>query len=139
MTIDTSQGIEAVELKQVPNEISLGKPGYYLVYSNANGEIQVISPGNNVSTPPVTGNGTKVGFLGGTPVPRQTTYTQTYATAASVVNPASLTDFTGIDNTDTSPDYAQVADLNTLRADVIALVQVVNKLIDNLQAYSLAG
>jgi hypothetical protein len=77
----------------------------------------------------------KVGVFGAAPVVRTAAYTQTYATASGTVNPSSTSAFTGIDNTQVGTVYAQVADLNTLRTDLLAALQNVNQIIDDLQSY----
>jgi hypothetical protein len=80
----------------------------------------------------------KLAFFGVTAVTRAGAYTQTYATAARTVNPSSTSAFSGIDNAQGGSVYAQLADLNTLRTDLLAAIQNVNALIDDLQAYGLA-
>lgn len=62
------------------------------------------------------------------------TYTQTYSTASRTVNPTATAAFTGIDNLQIGTPYAQLTDLNTLRTDMLAAVQNINALIDDLQA-----
>jgi hypothetical protein len=59
------------------------------------------------------------------------TYTQTYSTAARTV-PAEVAAITGGE----SPTEAEH---NALVADVLALKKLINALIDDLQAYGLAG
>ena len=81
----------------------------------------------------------QIGFLGATPVSLQSTYVQTYSTATLTVNPASTSAFTGIDNAQVGSVYAQVADLNTLRGDLLMAMQLINQLIDDGQAYGLAA
>lgn len=93
-------------------------------------------------------SGPLIGFLGTAPVARPTAYTQTYSTAARTVA-AYTTDaenvaYTGIDNAQAGTVYAQLTDLNflrvayeNLRASHDGLLQVVNSIIDDNQAYGL--
>lgn len=89
-----------------------------------------------------------IGFLGTAPVARPAAYTQTYSTAARTVaaytTDAESAAYTGIDNLQVGSVYAQLADLNSLRvayenlrASYDGLIQVVNSIIDDNQAYGL--
>jgi hypothetical protein len=87
----------------------------------------------------------RVGFFGVTPVVRQSAYTQTYATASKTHPAVTSVAVATTAATNSSPyGYAQAqADaipvaINANRADILALKQVVNALIDDLQAYGLA-
>lgn len=82
--------------------------------------------------------------------PQQSAYTQTYSTAARTVS-AYTTDaessaYTGIDNAQGGSVYAQLIDLNSLRTayenlrtSYDGLIKVVNALIDDHQAFGIAG
>lgn len=89
-----------------------------------------------------------IGFLGATPVAKPAAYTQTYATAARTIaaytTDAESAAYTGIDNLQAGTVYAQLTDLNALRtayenlrASYDGLLQVVNSIIDDNQAYGL--
>lgn len=89
-----------------------------------------------------------IGFLGATPVARPAAYTQTYSTAARTVaaytTDAESAAYTGIDNVQAGTVYAQLTDVNALRtayenlrASYDGLIQVVNSIIDDVQAYGL--
>lgn len=105
----------------------------------------------------IWGASDKGGFFGATPVVMQSTYTQTYSTAATTVPAATthtITDSTGgtpstsalvaISGTYTQSEVRNnfatlAAEDALLAADILALKKVVNKIIDDLQAYGLAG
>jgi len=74
-------------------------------------------------------SGEKVGFFAALPVEQAAAYTQTYSTAARTV-PETPVAIIGA---------PAEADHNALRDQVEALTKVVNALIDDLQAYGLAG
>jgi hypothetical protein len=83
----------------------------------------------------------KIGFFAVAPVLQQGAYTQTFSTAARTVNA-----YTGIATGVGATPYAQLTDLNllrvayeNLRASHDNLMQVVNALIDDHQAYGLAA
>jgi len=89
-----------------------------------------------------------IGFLGAAPVARPAAYTQTYSTAARTIaaytTDAESVAYTGIDNLQVGTVYAQLADLNflraayeNLRASYDGLIRVVNSIIDDNQAYGL--
>ncbi len=93
-------------------------------------------------------DGAAIGFFATTPASRPTGYTQTYSTAsrthAAYTADAEGTAYTGIDNTQVGTVYAAVADLNALRVAYENLriayestSQVLNQLLDDLQAYGL--
>jgi hypothetical protein len=86
-----------------------------------------------------SGSAPMIGFLGAAAVARPAAYTQTYSTATRTINPTSTGAFTGIDNAQAGAVYAKVADLNTLRTDLLSAIQAVNQIIDDLQAYGLAA
>ncbi len=66
------------------------------------------------------------------------TFTQTYSTATATVTTPSTVAYTGIDNLQVGTVYATVADLNTLRAELVTAYQLINKLIDAFQASGLS-
>ena len=78
-----------------------------------------------------------IGFLGASAIVRPAAYTQTYATVTRTINPSSTAAFSGINNSQLGNVYAQVADLNTLRLDVLAAFQAINQILDDLQSYGL--
>lgn len=99
-------------------------------------------------------DGTTVGFYGVTPVTRPTAYTQTYSSTTRTHNNQSqstLTDGTlgtatttinavsgtGDDTTINDNGATLVAEMNNVRADVSNLKQLVNQVIDDLQANGL--
>jgi hypothetical protein len=92
----------------------------------------------------------KIGFFAVAPVLQQGAYTQTFSTAARTVNAyttnAQSGAYTGIATGVGATPYAQLTDLNllrvayeNLRASHDNLMQVVNALIDDHQAYGLAA
>lgn len=100
-------------------------------------------------------NGAGVGFFNVTPVARAAAYTQTYSTASRTLPNPTSSDLTGISSSTTgsvlaepSAAYTQAEmqqnfrrlqdQYNALRADHVALMQVVTSLIDDSQAYGLA-
>ena len=99
-------------------------------------------------------NGSNIGFFATAPVAQAGAYTQTYATASAThANPtaAVLTDSTGgtanqtlvaisgtSDDAEINNNFADLADeVNKLIADVANAKQVLNQVIDDLQAYGL--
>lgn len=95
-------------------------------------------------------SGAKIGFLGATPVVRASAYTQTFATAARTLS-AYTTDaesgaYTGLADGVGGTPYAALADLNSLRvayenlrAHADEIGQVLNSVIDDLQAVGLVA
>ncbi len=90
----------------------------------------------------------KLGFFGVAAAARPAAYTQTYSTASRTVNAYTTDDesgaYTGIDNTQAGTVYAQLTDLNalrtayeTLRASYDNALQVLNSVVDDLQALGL--
>jgi hypothetical protein len=109
-----------------------------------------IATGTTSGTKIGTSTSQKLGFYNAAPVARQTTYTQTFSTAASTMSAyttnAQNSAYTGIDNAQAGTVYAKLTDLNllrvayeNLRAMADNVQQVVNKLIDDNQAYGFAG
>lgn len=105
-----------------------------------------------------TGTGTKIGtstsqklgFYNATPIVRPSGYTQLYSTADKSLAAYTADDesaaYTGIDNTQVGTVYAQVADLNALRAAYENLrafvedaVQMLNAVVDDAQSLGLVG
>ena len=92
-------------------------------------------------------SGGKVGFFGTAPIVQRTAYTQTYSTADKTHANMTSADVATTAVTQTTPyGYATAAQgdavavaINAIRADVIDLKQVVNSVIDDLQAYGLVG
>jgi len=92
------------------------------------------------------GTGATLGFFDVTPVGQRSAYTQTYSTAdkthanmTSAAMPAGGTGATaGAWDTAANRDQA-IAEFAALRNDVIDVKQVVNALIDDLQALGLVG
>lgn len=90
-------------------------------------------------------DGTTAGFYGVTPTTRPTAYTQTYATADKTHANATQTAVATTGATAVTPNgyttAAQANDivtqLNNARADILDLKQLVNSLIDDLQALGL--
>jgi len=90
------------------------------------------------------GTATTLSFFGVTPAARASAYTQTYATAdkthanmTSAAMPAGGTG-TAAGGWDTAANRDQaIAEFAALRNDVLDVKQVVNALIDDLQAYGL--
>jgi len=93
-------------------------------------------------------SGAKVGFFGTSPVVRTNAYTLTYATGARTLNSYTSdgegSAYTGIDNTQVGTPYAQVSDLNllraayeTLRTSYDNLIQVCQQMVADLQSYGL--
>lgn len=93
-------------------------------------------------------DGGNVGFYNITPVARPSAITQTYNTADRTLGAYTADDessaYTGIDNAQAGTVYAQVADLNalrtayeTLRAFVEDGIQLLNSVVDDLQANGL--
>jgi hypothetical protein len=90
--------------------------------------------------------GNKLGFFNVTPVVKPTAYTQTYATAAKTVPNATASNppAGGTGATEGAYDTAahrdeMITSLTNNIADVLALKQVVNALIDDLQALGIVG
>jgi hypothetical protein len=94
-------------------------------------------------------NATGLGFFGVTPVARPAAYTQTYATASRTIPALDVNDepdaYTGIDNAQVGSVYAQASELEALRQAYQSLalhhaliVEVLNSVIDDLQALGLA-
>lgn len=94
--------------------------------------------------------GLKLAFYGGAPVAKAAAYTQTFATTSRTMNAYTADDesaaYTGVDNTQVGSVYATVADLNALRVAVENLrashenrQQVINSVVDDLQALNLVG
>jgi hypothetical protein len=89
--------------------------------------------------------GDKIGFLGATPVVRPGAYTQTYSTASRTVPAATSAAVATTAATLSAYGYTQAqADaipvaINAVEADLSALKQVVNALIDDHQALGLAS
>jgi hypothetical protein len=87
-------------------------------------------------------NGTTVGFYNVTPVTRPTAYTQTYATAtrthaaatADAVSETAATTSTPWGYTTQAQADSLPVEVNDLRDDLLNLKQVVNSIIDDLQA-----
>jgi hypothetical protein len=109
-----------------------------------------ISLGTTVGTQIGTASSQKLGFWGATPVTRGGHYTQTYTTSTHTLSAytpiVESTPFSGISSSLGGSPYAQVSDLNNLRAAYENLrqfaenvAQVLNALIDDLQAAGLAG
>ena len=133
----------------------------YNTYTNdSNYERTALGWSGNVFTiaPAAAGTGTLRGmvlgssdgslaFFGGTPVTKPTAYTQTYATAdkTHAARLAGAVDATGATNV--APwGYASeaqandiITQLNNLRNDQLDTAQIVNSLIDDLQALALVG
>lgn len=93
-----------------------------------------------------TGTASSIGFLGAAAAARPTAYTQTYATASRTVpnatasNPPAGGTGTAAGGYDTAANRnAMITSLTNCIADVAALKQVVNSVIDDLQAYGLLG
>jgi hypothetical protein len=91
-----------------------------------------------------------LGFWGATPVGRPSPYTQVYTvstkTLAAYTPIVESTAFIGVNNAQTGTTYAQVGDLNNLRAAYENLrqltenvAQVLNALVDDLRSTGLAG
>jgi len=80
---------------------------------------------------------TTLGFFGVAGTTRTAAYTQTYATATRTINPSSTSAFTGLADGQGGTPYAAVADLNTLRTDMLAGFQALNQILDDLQGYGL--
>lgn len=104
-----------------------GNSHVYIQVRNAAGSIQARFQANQ----------TGIGFLGQTPIGRPGTYTLTAGTpaAASYALNASGNSgaaFTGIDNLQVGTPYAQLTDLNTLRAECANLAAVLRQLVRNL-------
>jgi hypothetical protein len=103
-----------------------------------------------IFTADASGTAPRIGFLGAAAAARAAAYTQTYSTAARTM-PAYTTDaesgaYTGIATGVGGTPYAQLTDLNSLRvayenlrANHDAIIQVINSLIDDLQANGLVG
>ena len=91
-------------------------------------------------------NGTGIGFFAVTPVAQGSAYTQTYATADKTHNAITSADFpaggtgaaAGGWDTASNRDLA-ITRFNALRAEVIDLKNLVNSVIDDLQALGLVG
>jgi hypothetical protein len=109
-----------------------------------------IALGTTTGTQIGTASSQKLGFWGATPVARGGHYTQTYATSTRTLSAytpiVESTAFPGINSAQAGTPYAQVNDLNNLRAAYENLrqfaenvAQVLNALIDDLQAAGLAG
>lgn len=89
----------------------------------------------------------KVGFYGSTPVVRPAAYTQTYSTTNRINNSIQSTAVSTTAATNTTPygytTLAQandiVAQVNNTRNDVANIKQVLNSVIDDLQALGLVG
>lgn len=71
------------------------------------------------------------------PIP-SSTFTQTYSAAAATVSAPSTASYAGIDNAQVGTVYATVADLNTLRTELVTAYQLINQLIDLLQTAGLS-
>jgi hypothetical protein len=91
-----------------------------------------------------------LGFWGATPIGRPSPYTQVYAvstkTLAAYTPIVESTPFSGVNNAQTGTSYAQVGDLNNLRAAYENLrqltenvAQVLNALVDDLRSTGLTG
>lgn len=96
----------------------------------------------------VDGTNPTLGFLGATAIARPTAYTQTFSTAdrtfAAYTSDPESGAYTGIDNAQAGTPYAQLTDLNALRVAYETLrvhaedtAQLVNSILDDLQAYGL--
>lgn len=96
----------------------------------------------------ISRSGGKLAFFGATLVARAAALTQTYATADRTLSAYTADNesgaYTGIDNAQGGTPYAQLTDLNALRAAyenlralTEDLAQFVNALVDDLQAYGL--
>lgn len=96
----------------------------------------------NVVESLTTSPGAKVGLFGVAPAARGAAYTQTYSTAARTVPAATFVAPVSTAATSTTPfGYATAAQADAIRvgtvanaADILALKQVVNAIIDDLQA-----
>ena len=100
--------------------------------------------GNDGNTILRLANGSKLGFFGVTTVVRATAYTQTYATADKTHDAITSADFpaggagAAAGGWDTAANRdAAITRFNALRAEVIDLKNLVNSVIDDLQAYGL--
>lgn len=93
-------------------------------------------------------NATGLGFFGVTPVARPAAYTQTYTTTTRILPAFNVNDepdaYSGINNAQVGSVYAQLSDLEilrtayqTLRDSHAATTQVLNSVIDDLQALGL--
>lgn len=115
-----------------------------------------LSDGANLAVGTATGTrigaapSQKLGFWGATPVVRPGSYTQTYSASTRTLSAytpiVESTVFSGINNAQAGSPYAQVSDLNNLRAAYENLrqfaeniAQVLNALIDDHQSTGLAG
>jgi hypothetical protein len=102
-----------------------------------NYSLYIIKGGNN-------GTAATIGFLGAAPVARPGAYAQTYSTAARTVANATATNApaggtgTAAGGWSTAANRdAAIASINNCIADVAALKQVVNSVIDDLQLFGL--
>lgn len=90
-------------------------------------------------------DGTTAGFYGVTPTTRPTAYTQTYSTAdkthanaaQTAVATTGATNVTPFGYTTSAQANDIVTQLNNARADILDLKQLVNAIIDDLQALGL--
>lgn len=106
-----------------------------------------IAVGTTTGTKIGTSSAQKLGFFNATPVVRQTGYTQTYSTADRTHANATATSVATTAATGTTPKgYTTVAQadaivtaVNALIVDVRDVKQLVNAVIDDLQAYGLSS
>jgi hypothetical protein len=113
------------------------------------GDGKDIAVGTTTGTKIGTGSTQKLGFFGATPVVQQSAYTQTYSTAdrthaSPTASALTVTDGAGTndntigaitDNASTIAAVQELADeINKLVADVADIKQLVNSVIDDLQA-----
>lgn len=128
-------------------ETALGSGGHTLLDLQVGGASKFLV--SNAGAVTIAGaldhDGTTAGFFGITPASRATAYTQTYATADKTHANAGQTAVATTAATQTTPfgytTAAQaddiVAQLNNARLDILDLKQLVNSIIDDLQAYGL--
>lgn len=106
--------------------------------------------GTSAGTQIGTSTAQKLGFWNATPVSQPSAYTQIYSTTtktlAAYAPIVETTSYAGLASGQSSTPYAQVADLNNLRAAyenlrqfAENLAQIVNALVDDLQSTGLIG